>query len=124
MNSMRLKFKKGDWIAVALVCTAAVLAACVLPTLTAGTGAFAQIWQDGTLIRQVPLSVDQTFQIHGTYTNTVTVSDGAIAVTHSDCPTNDCVRMGWLRDGGAIVCLPNRVEIRLTGDSDVDVVIP
>lgn len=110
-------------MALALVIALAVAAACFLPVLTAGDGAFAQIWQDGKLVREVPLSVDQTFQIKGDYTNTVTVSDGAIAVTHSDCPTNDCVHMGWLRDGGAIVCLPNRVEIRLTGDQDVDIVI-
>ena len=124
MERIALQFKKGDVVALALVIALAVTAACFLPVLTAGDGAFAQIWQDGKLIREVPLSVDQTFQIRGDYTNTVTVLDGAIAVTHSDCPTNDCVHMGWLRDGGAIVCLPNRVEIRLTGDLGVDIVIP
>ena len=123
MNRIALTFKKGDIAAVVLVIALAVAAACFLPVLTAKDGAFAQIWQDGQLVREVPLSVDQTFQIRGDYTNTVTVSDGAIAVTHSDCPTNDCVHMGWLRDGGAIVCLPNRVEIRLTGDQGVDIVI-
>lgn len=122
MERTALKFKKGDLLAVALVLAMILTAGLWLPTLRSG-GSFAQIWQDGKLVRQVPLSVNQTFQIHGDYTNTVTVSDGRIAVTHSDCPTNDCVHMGWLRDGGAIVCLPNRVEIRLTGDTDVDLVI-
>ena len=122
MERTALKFKKGDLLAVALVLAMILTAGLWLPTLRSG-GSFAQIWQDGKLVRQVPLSVNQTFQIHGDYTNTVTVSDGKIAVTHSDCPTNDCVHMGWLRDGGAIVCLPNCVEIRLTGDTDVDLVI-
>lgn len=122
MEKTALKWKKGDWIAVVLVCAAALAACCLLPGLQ-NRGGFAQIWQDGELVRQVPLSVDQTFRIRGDYTNTVTVSNGKIAVTHSDCPTNDCVRMGWLHDGGSIVCLPNRVEIRLTGDAGVDVVL-
>lgn len=123
MKHRTLQFKKGDFLAVGLVCLLALAALCGLPALRSGSG-FAQILQDGKVIRQVPLSVDQTFQIRGDYTNTVTVADGRIAVTKSDCPTNDCVHMGWLRDGGSIVCLPNRVEIRLTGDTLVDVVIP
>ena len=122
MEKAALTFKKGDLLAVALVCALALVTVLALPALRSG-GGFARILQDGVVVREVPLSVDQTFQIRGDYTNTVTVSDGKIAVTHSDCPTNDCVHMGWLRDGGSIVCLPNRVEIRLVGDTDVDMVI-
>lgn len=122
MNKDVWNFKKGDVLAVVLVVALVLLSGLWLPSLKSGSG-FAQVWQDGRLVREVPLSVDQTFRIRGDYTNTVAVSDGKIAVIHSDCPTNDCVHMGWLRDGGAIVCLPNRVEIRLTGDTDVDFVV-
>ena len=122
MGRSALTFKKGDLLAVALVVIAVLTSALWLPRLKTD-GTFAQILQDGEVVRDVPLSVDQTFRIKGDYTNTVTVRDGKIAVTHSDCPTNDCVHMGWLKDGGAIVCLPNRVEIRLVGDTEVDVLI-
>ena len=124
MGQNHLKFQKGDFLAVGIVLLAAVLTAVlVLPKLTANESGFARIYRNGELIREVPLSVDQTFQIRGDYTNTVTVKDGKIAVTHSDCPTNDCVHQGWLSAGGAIVCLPNRVEIRLTAEPDVDIQI-
>ena len=123
MKRANWTIKKGDWIAAALVCVLALCSALALPGLTAGDSGFAEIRQDGALIRRVPLSVDQTFRIRGDYTNTVTVSDGKIAVTHSDCPTNDCVHMGWLEHGGAIVCLPNGVEIHIAGESGVDLVI-
>ena len=122
MKNRPWSFQRGDWIAVALILALVLTAGLWLPELRSG-GSFAQVWQDGKLVREVPLSVDQSFQIHGDYTNTVTVSDGKIAVTHSDCPTKDCVHMGWLHDGGTIVCLPNRVEIRLTGTTDVDFVV-
>ena len=124
MERISLRMKKGDGIAIALICAAAMGAACFLPMLQGGGGVYARVLQNGEVVREVPLSVEQTFQIRGEYTNTVTVRDGKIAVTHSDCPNHDCVRMGWLQDGGAIVCLPNRMEIRLTGDTDVDAVIP
>lgn len=120
---MRLHWKKGDLLAAAVVVLLAVVSLCLLPALRSG-GSFAQVYLDGELIREVPLAVDQSFTVRGAYTNTVTVRDGAIAVTHSDCPTNDCVHMGWLRDGGSIVCLPNRVEIRLVGETAVDAVLP
>lgn len=122
MKNRPWSFQRGDWIAVALILALVLTAGLWLPELRSG-GSFAQVWQDGKLVREVPLSVDQSFQIHGDYTNTVTVSDGKIAVTHADCPTKDCVHMGWLQDGGTIVCLPNRVEIRLTGTTDVDFVV-
>ena len=33
-----------------------------------------------------------------------------------DCPTQDCVHTGWISyTGQTIVCLPNGVEVRLTG---------
>ena len=124
VERISLHMRKGDLIAIALLCAAALCAACVLPLLRGSDSVSARILLDGEVVREVPLSVDQTFQIRGAYTNTITVRDGKIAVTHSDCPNHDCVRMGWLQDGGAIVCLPNRMEIRLTGSTDVDVVIP
>ena len=123
MERPSLKFRKGDLLAIGVVILLALTSALLLPRLTADSSRFARIYQDGALVREVPLDVEQTFQIRGSYTNTVTVHDGKIAVTHSDCPTNDCVRQGWQSGSGTIVCLPNRVEIRLSGDSDVDISI-
>ena len=56
---------------------------------------------------------------------TVTVKNGKIAVTHSDCPGKDCVGCGWQSQSGrSLVCLPNRMEIRIvTAKSDVDFVV-
>jgi len=123
MNIISLHFRKGDLLAAGFVLLLVLISALLLPRLTADSSRFAQIYQDGALVREVPLDVEQTFQIRGSYTNTVTVQDGKIAVTHSDCPTGDCVRQGWLSVGGTIICLPNRVEIRLSSDSDVDISI-
>jgi len=55
----------------------------------------------------------------------VTVKNGKIAVTHSDCPGKDCVGCGWQSQSGrSLVCLPNRMEIRIvTAKSDVDFVV-
>ena len=122
---MRLRFQKWDIavIAAILVMALAVFAA-FLPREDA-PAAYAEIYQDGKLLKTVMLSEDQEFTVTGRYTITVTVCDGKIAVTHSDCPGGDCVSCGWLDGAGrSIVCLPNALEIRvLAGSGDVDFVV-
>lgn len=85
-----------------------------------------EIRRDGELLQSVPLTRDGTYTVEGDYQNVVVVRDGAVWVEESTCPGADCVHSGPIRDAGrAIVCLPNRVEIRLVGGapSDVDMVV-
>lgn len=45
-----------------------------------------------------------------------TISNGAVDVTHADCPNQICVHHSPItRTGESIVCLPNRVVITLRG---------
>ena len=50
--------------------------------------------------------------------------DGAIAVVESNCPHQDCVKMGYVNDSNhPIICAYNAVYIAIEGDAinDVDV---
>ncbi len=52
-------------------------------------------------------------------TMTITVRDGQIAVTESPCPQQVCVHSGAIyRSGELLVCVPNRVVIRIPGHSN------
>ena len=122
---MRLRFEKWDIaVIVGILLTALAVFAAFLPQRGA-SAAYAEIYQDGKLLQTVSLSEDQEFTVTGKCTNTVTVRDGKIAVTASDCAGNDCVSCGWLEHAGqSIVCLPNGLEIRVLADSsDVDFVV-
>ena len=121
---MRLELRKGDWLAVvAVLALAAVIFSFFLPTDAAGDRA--DIYINGQLVRSVSLSQDQEFEVEGKYRNTVTVKNGKIAVTDSDCPGKDCVHCGWSSASGKlIVCLPNGMQIRIVTDrSEVDHVV-
>ena len=85
----------------------------------------AEIYLNGQLVKTVSLARTQQFVLEGDYCNTVSVQDGRIAITASDCPGEDCVHSGWIGSGGrSIVCLPNRVEIRIVAEhTDVDFVV-
>ena len=115
-------FRPADLLAVLLVLALAGGIAAVFFTRTVGQeGLYAEIYRDGVLVRTMPLSSDAEAVVRGRYRNTVTVRGGRIAVTSSDCPGEDCVHTGWISGaGGSIVCLPNRVEVRIRGGSGPD----
>ena len=77
------------------------------------------------MIKTLSLDTDTSFEITGKYTNVITVQDGNIAITSSDCPGEDCVHSGAISSTGrSIVCLPNEVEVRVVNAaSDVDFVV-
>lgn len=119
-----LRFRKGDFLAIGLVFILAVAVLfCFLPN--SEPAAYAEIYQDGQLIKTVSLLEEQTFRVEGQYVNQITVAEGSISFTSSDCPGQDCIHSGSIdRTGRSLVCLPNGVEIRvISGQSDVDFVV-
>ena len=120
----RLSFRAGDCIAIALVVALAIgIGLLFLPSSEPGEGVV-QIYREGELLRELPLSVEETVEITGKYANTVEIRDGVVAITRSTCPGEDCVHSGRISNPGrSLVCLPNGVEIRITGSQDIDFVV-
>ena len=119
-----LRYREGDNLAVAVVLLLAVVVfLCFFPPKS--MPAVAQVYQNGSLVKTMPLTENQTVTITGKYTNNVTVYDGKVAITQSNCPGEDCVHSGWVGSvGRSIVCLPNAVEVRVTGRAgNVDFVV-
>ena len=124
-REMKLTFCKGDIFAVGLVAAFAILVGVLFWTsVGAQEGSMVSVYQDGKLVKEISLSDTTEFTVEGDYTNVISVKDGKAAITESDCPGTDCVHSGWIHDAGcSIVCLPNRVEIRIEGASEVDFVV-
>ena len=116
-------FSLWDFFPVAgVLILAAVLFLLFLPAKSPGDTV--EIYQNGKLLETLPLNRNAVCEIEGKYRNTVTVQNGKVAVTETDCPGGDCKACGWLSTSGSIVCLPNGVEIRLVSQhSDVDIVL-
>ena len=73
---------------------------------------------DGKLLDTLDLSKNQEVTITGAGggTNRLVVEEGAIRCEEASCPDKICVRQGkQSRDGGQIVCLPNRMSVRVKG---------
>lgn len=118
-----VRFRKGDFVAIGIVIAMILLVLIFFPK-GSEKAETVLIYQDGVLIAEYPLQEDAEFTVQGDYTNVVVISGGKAAVTESDCPGEDCVHTGWIyRSGRNIVCLPNRVEIRISGKSDADIIV-
>ena len=94
-----------------------------IPLLVSRPAGHAKIASEGTVIATVDLAVDQEFTVaSATGSNTITVRNGAIAVTAADCPDHYCMSRGFCTGGTQIVCLPNRLVISFLQEADVDFV--
>ena len=75
--------------------------------------------QSGALTVVVSADGQELDHANNGYTLTVTAVGGAVSVTESNCPGQDCVHSGAVsRAGQSIVCLPARIVVELAGAAD------
>jgi hypothetical protein len=88
---------------------------------TAGEkGSLAVIEVNGREVRRVTLGANQparTITVEGwNGPSTFEVKEGRVRMVRSTCRDKICIGVGWIdTNGRSIVCLPNRVVIRVTG---------
>ncbi|MBQ9979563.1 MAG: NusG domain II-containing protein [Oscillospiraceae bacterium] len=112
---------KAKWVAVAL---AAVLVICIVALVfqSAKGGTVAEISKDGQLVCSIDLKTapEQTITVGDAESgiNIIEVQKGRIRVLQADCKNQNCVECGWSDEAGGrpIVCLPNRLVIKITGE--------
>jgi hypothetical protein len=65
-----------------------------------------------------PLNQDREFIIKGKLGPAkVEIGDGRVRILNSPCPLKICEKKGWISNkGDFIICIPNRVVIRITGE--------
>ena len=86
---------------------------------------YADIISEATVVHTVDLRIDREITVTNSRgsQNTVTIRDGKIAVTQADCPDHYCMHRGFCNNGAQIVCLPNELIIRFTGEQEIDMLV-
>ena len=80
-------------------------------------GAVALVEVDGIAVGHYPLSADGVFVLNGG-TNVLIIEGGTARLVESHCPDRTCELTGRIRYvGQTIVCLPNRLSVTVTGDT-------
>ena len=101
----------------------------LIAVLLAAAGIAFGIIQLGKKSKEVatyPLNVDTSVTINSpTGFNTLVIKDGKADVTDADCPDKLCVNQHSISyDGETIVCLPNKLVVKIVSEaeSDVDII--
>ena len=83
----------------------------------------ALIYEDGSLLAEYDLSgikEKKTIDFNGV---TAEISKDGVCITEAECADKSCVKRGRItKSGEIIVCVPNRIVIRLSGGGGIDAV--
>ena len=82
-----------------------------------GTGQQAVVTVDGQHYGTYSLFENQTIEIQQkNHLNKITIKDGTVQMTYSDCHNQVCVKDGSISMANqSIVCLPNKVMVEIVG---------
>ena len=73
---------------------------------------------NGKQVYMLQLNTDKSVKVKGPLGDTlVEIRDGKVRITESPCPNKICIKQGWIKRG-AIVCLPNRIVVRVNSTKD------
>jgi len=113
---MRKVIRKAD-IILLIVLVIAGLAVSWLSVSDSVTGQTALVTVDGETYGEYPLSENQTIVIKNNgHTNKITIKNGTVQMTYSDCANQTCVKQGAIsKTSQSIICLPNRVTVEIKG---------
>ena len=142
MSDLRQYIRKADIILfiVLVVIGLAASAALTFSHSEAGSGAKVIIESGGDLYARYPLAEDRTVVVPAPkqisadapesdadepasaqydYYNVVEISGGTVSVTEASCKNQVCVKHGAIsRSGESIVCLPNRLVVRIENGAE------
>lgn len=112
----RKKMTKVDIIVIVTILSIAIASVIFIGTMKP-TGTKVRVYVDGELYKTVSLYNDEPIDINVNGTNVVTVRDGAVYMKWADCENQDCVKHKEISDDDEeIICLPNKVEVKIIAE--------
>lgn len=124
---MDKKKLRNDLLLIVPLLVAAIIALVVLLTRKTNKPLVAKVYVSNEVVQTIDLSdtSEREYTIQGKNGElSVHVHDGSIKVSKSNCPHQDCVNQGEVKDTNhPIICAYNEVYIVIEGASDYDVEI-
>lgn len=109
-------FKKAD-IILACALIAVGLAISYIFSFGQSEGDIVKIICNGRFFGSYSLNEDREISIdRNDHINKVTINNGTVSMSFSDCKGQDCVQQGIIsKSGETIICLPNKIVVEITG---------
>ncbi len=118
---MQKRFSKNDLIFIGITAAALFAVLFFFSVFGGKKGSGIEITIDGVLYGSYPLDREQEIPIviDGRTANVLVISDGEADMIKADCPDRLCVHQKAIsKNNESIVCLPNRVVVRVTGGTE------
>lgn len=123
MAKLKNVLKIGDLILIGLL-TLVIIVSFLTIHFIRIEGKFVAIYVEGNLIYRLSLEEDTEIKVRGIMGLTkIRVEQGRVTVVEAPCPNKICKKMGKIsRSGEILVCVPNRIVVRITGkiNSEID----
>ena len=123
LDKNKKKRKHDIILGLILLSVALILFVIDLTNVSADTGSKKVVVSvDGKKIAEYPLKKDATYELSGSHlgTNTLVIKSGKAYISEANCPDKQCMKQGKIsRAGEMLVCLPNRVVVKIV-DSKKD----
>ena len=123
MDKNKKKRKHDIILGLILLSVASILFVVDLTNVSSDTGNRKVVVSvDGKKTAEYPLKKDATYELSGSHlgTNTLVIRSGKVYISEANCPDKQCMKQGKIsRAGEMLVCLPNRVVVKIV-DSKKD----
>lgn len=108
--------KKADIILAAVLIIVGIAISYIL-SFGQETGSNLTISCDGEKFGSYSLYEDREIEVkQNDHINKVTIKNGVVSMSFSDCRGQDCIHQGEItKSGEAIICLPNKVVLEIEG---------
>ena len=117
------KLRNDIFLIASLLLVALIALICVMLSQTK-KASIAKVYVQDQLVYTIDLSKkeEKDYPVHGLNGDlTIHTHDGAICVSHSNCPHQDCVKTGYVNTANKpIICAYNAVYIIVSGNANSD----
>ena len=88
-------------------------------------GTMAEVYYKDKLVNTIDLSIDKEYVVEGELGDVVLeVKDNMIGVKKENSPLHICSKEGFIGDSSrTLICLPNKIIIKIVGKSNIDGVV-
>ena len=124
---MDKKTLRNDLILIGSLLLVAIISLVILLSTRIKDNLVAKVYVQDTIVETIDLSKkdEKDYTVHGINGDlTIHTRDGAVCVSKSNCPHQDCVNMGYVSvSNRPIICAYNAVYIVIEGNATFDVEI-
>lgn len=120
---MNKRTLRNDLILIISLLVIAITSLIIVLVNRTKNNSIAKVMVQNEVVLKIDLNKENDYEVEGLKGKVhIHVKDGAIAIVESNCPHQDCVNMGYVKESGRpIICAYNGVTIIIEGDSNYDI---